>query len=220
MKRRKRKLQRREYLSEWLTRVLKPRGMRKAFAEAIGRDQSAVTNMCKGTRQIQYEELLTAARLTGQEIPNLDDVDPVTEDLTSRLQSLPPPVATVTETVPVYGWVSAGSQVERIPTNETAIDYVVAPHGSNAQTRALEIRGSSLGELFNRWLVFFDDEHRPVSPDLLNRLCVVELADGRLLVKKIIRKSGRYDLISNNNEDPIENVQIRWAARVKSMEPR
>lgn len=125
------------------------------------------------------------------------------------------------DTVPVLGWVSAGSQVVRTPLNESVLDRIPAPPGSNSRTRALEIRGDSLGELFDRWFVIFDDEQRAITPDLLNKLCVVELSDGRVLVKKIKRggRAGRFDLLSNT-EPPIENVQIKWAARVKHMAPR
>jgi Peptidase S24-like len=122
-------------------------------------------------------------------------------------------------TVPLLGWVSAGSQVKTFPFNETELDHVVAPPGSNDRTRALEVRGNSLGELFDRWIVFFDDEHRSITPDLLNKLCIVELQDGRILVKKIRRVADGFDLLSNT-EKPIKGAQIKWAARVKHMAPR
>ncbi len=123
-------------------------------------------------------------------------------------------------TVPLVGFVSAGAQAINIPLHENELDRVPAPSDTTPKTRALEIRGDSLGELFDRWIVYFDDEQRPVSPDLLNRLCIVALQDGRVLVKKIKRASdGSFDLISNT-EKPIRNVQIKWAARVKHMAPR
>ncbi len=85
---------------------------------------------------------------------------------------------------------------------------------------AVEIRGNSLGELFDRWLVFYDDVRRPVTEDLIGKLCVVGLADGRVLIKKIGRSTnGLYDLLSEK-EPPIENAVIEWAARVNAMAPR
>lgn len=122
--------------------------------------------------------------------------------------------------VPLVGYVSAGAQAVNIPLHENELDRIPAPPGATDRTRALEIRGDSLGELFDRWIVYFDDEQRPVSPDLLNRLCIVALQDGRVLVKKIKRSTdGGYDLLSNT-EKPIRNVEIKWAARVKHMAPR
>lgn len=155
--------------------------------------------------------LLTAKGRGPADVGAIDDIEPPDD--------FGPAENATDVTVPLVGWVSAGSQVNVHPTNETTLDYVLAPADSNDRTRALEIQGNSLGDLFDRWLVFFDDEHRPVSPDLLNRLCIVELTDGRVLVKKIRRRAGQYDLLSNT-EPPIENVQIKWAARVKHMAPR
>ena len=123
-------------------------------------------------------------------------------------------------TVALVGFVSAGAQAINIPLHENELDRVPAVLASTAKTRALEIRGDSLGELFDRWIVYFDDEQRPISPDLINRLCIVALLDGRVLVKKIKRNTdGSYDLLSNT-EKPIKNVLIKWAARVKHMAPR
>lgn len=124
-------------------------------------------------------------------------------------------------TVPLLGYVRAGASAVYLPLHDSELDRVPAPPGSNDRTRALEVRGDSLGALFDRWIVFFDDEQRPISPDLINRLCVVALIDGRVLVKKIVQRngSGGYDLLSNT-EEPIKNALIKWAARVKHMAPR
>lgn len=131
-----------------------------------------------------------------------------------------PPPYELENSVPLVGFVSAGAQAINIPLHENELDRIPAPPGATDRTRALEIRGDSLGELFDRWIVYFDDEQRPVSPDLLNRLCIVALQDGRVLVKKIKRSTdGGYDLLSNT-EKPIRNVEIKWAARVKHMAPR
>lgn len=124
--------------------------------------------------------------------------------------------------VPVKGFVGAGAQAHFLPLQEGELDRVEPPQGSSESTVAFEIRGESLGELFDRWLVFFDDVRRPVTPDLIGRICVVGLADGRTLVKKIKRgKNGLFTLVSDPmREPPIENVPVEWAARVKTMVPR
>jgi hypothetical protein len=89
------------------------------------------------------------------------------------------------------------------------------------ETVAVEIRGESLGALFDRWLVYYDQVERPVTPELIGKLCVVGLADGRVLIKKIQRSKakGLFHLISNT-EAPLTDVAIEWAARVTSMQPR
>lgn len=125
------------------------------------------------------------------------------------------------ETVRVVGYVGAGATAHFYAVAQGELDVVSTPEGATPETVAVEIRGNSLGELFDRWLVFYDQVRRPVTSDLIGRLCVVGLADDRVLVKKIRRGSGAglYDLHSNT-EEPIRGVQIDWAARVKSMVPR
>jgi hypothetical protein len=100
-------------------------------------------------------------------------------------------------------------------------DEVDQPRGSTEATVAVEIRGDSLGPFLNRWLVFYDDVHRPVTSDLIGELCVVGLADGRVLVKQIQR--GRAEGLFNLNsstEKPILDVAIEWAAKVNSIQRR
>ena len=125
--------------------------------------------------------------------------------------------------VDVVGYVGAGAQTHRYAVGQGALARVARPAGATDQTVAVQIMGDSLGEMFDRWLVFYDDVKRPFTVDLLGKLCVVGLPDDRVLVKKIRRaKSGqpdRFDLLSST-EAPIENVQIVWAARVKQMVPQ
>ncbi len=121
--------------------------------------------------------------------------------------------------VPLVGYVGAGATAHFVPAGE--LGEVDAPDGSTGSTVAVEIRGDSLGPLFDRWLVFYDDVRRPVTTDLVGRLCVVGLEDGRVLIKKLKRSKSRglYHLLSQT-EDPILDVAVEWAARVKQMVPR
>lgn len=121
--------------------------------------------------------------------------------------------------IPIKGWVGASSQAQYYP-EETHFDDAPMIRDATKDTIALEIRGTSLGELFDRWVVYFDQVRSPVTPDLIGRTCVVGLPDGRVLVKKLKRaKDGLYDLLSNT-EEPIRGVTVDWAARVKHMGPR
>lgn len=125
-----------------------------------------------------------------------------------------PESAAVAARTPVVGYAGAGSAMHYFPT-DGELDEVTSPEGANANTKAVEIRGQSLGLMFDRWYAFFDDVRRPITSDLIGRLCVVGLADGRVLVKKVQngKQAGRYTLLSER-EDPLEDVSIRWAARV------
>ena len=124
--------------------------------------------------------------------------------------------------VPVAGFVGAGSEAHLYGDSQGPLDEVTAPEGATPQTIAVEVRGDSLGSFFDGWLVFYDDVRSPVTDDLLGRLCVVGLADGRVLVK-MIRQSrtdrGLFDL-HGQFSDPVLDVAIVWAAPVKSIVPR
>ena len=120
--------------------------------------------------------------------------------------------------VNVIGYVGAGAEAHIYDVPPGDLDEVDAPPGSNEATVAVEIRGNSLGPFFNRWLVFYDDIRRPVTPDLIGQLCVVGLEDGRVLIKQVQRgKADRlYELLSQT-EPPIRDVAVDWAAKVRSM---
>jgi len=123
--------------------------------------------------------------------------------------------------VQVAGYVGAGAEAHFYAVAQGDLDEVDAPEGSSEDTVSVEIRGESLGSFFDRWLVFYDDVRRPVTPDLVGRICVVGLDDGRVLIKKVQRSraQGLFNLVSQT-EAPILDVAIEWAAKVKSMVPR
>lgn len=129
--------------------------------------------------------------------------------------------AKATRTVRVVGYVGAGAQTHFFD-DQGDLDEVPAPDSASDRTVAVEVRGESLGALFDRWLVFYDDVHRPVTTDQIGRLCVVGLRDGRIMVKKVQKSRGRNGLfhLLSNTEGPILDVEIEWAARVINMVPR
>jgi len=121
----------------------------------------------------------------------------------------------------VMGYVGAGSTAHFYDVEHGNLEEVTPPEGASPNTIAVEIRGESLGTVFNRWLVFYDNIHRPVTPELIGELCVVGLADGRILIKKLQRGKGKglFNLISSNDK-PILDVEVEWAARVDSIARR
>lgn len=121
--------------------------------------------------------------------------------------------------VPVVGHVGAGAVYYPFEPGEPA-DDVPAPEGANDNTVAAEIRGDSLGSLFDRWLVFYDRVEAKPDSSMLNRLCVIGLEDDRVMVKQIRRgRDGLYNLFSNF-DPPVYDVAVRWCAVVKNMSPR
>jgi hypothetical protein len=123
------------------------------------------------------------------------------------------------KTVPLVGFVAAGAEAHFMAAGE--LGDVEAPAGSTESTVAVEMRGESWGTFFDRWLVYYDEVRRPVTSDLIGKPCVVGLEDGRVLVKRIQRSRtrGLFHLYSPAS-DPINDVAIEWAAKVKNMVPR
>lgn len=138
------------------------------------------------------------------------------EDVAADLAERPQP-----RRVKLKGYVGAGSEAHFYRLADEEFETVEAPDIATDQTVAVEIKGTSFGPLMESWLVFYDDVHSPVTPQLVGRTCVVGLADDRILIKKIVRnRRGGYDLLSNSSELPIEDVEIEWAALVTDMRPR
>lgn len=121
-------------------------------------------------------------------------------------------------TVPLVGFVGAGAEAHYYEAAE--LGEVDAPDNATPSTVAAEIKGTSLGPLFDTWLIFWDEVRTPVTTDQIGRLCIVGLADGKVLVKRLRHATeGRYHLESNA-EPTMYDQEVSWAARVKGMTPR
>lgn len=120
--------------------------------------------------------------------------------------------------VNVVGYVGAGAEAHFHDVGQGSLDEVDAPENATAKTVAVIIRGESLGALFNNWLVFYDDVRDPPGHDLIGRMCVCGLADGRVLIKGLKQghQEGLWNLFANVGE-PIYDVELVWAAEVKDM---
>jgi transcriptional regulator with XRE-family HTH domain len=125
------------------------------------------------------------------------------------------------ETVPLVGFVGAGAEATLYSEAQGPFGEVPAIEGATEETVAVEIRGGSLGALFDRWLCYYEDRRDPPTRDMMKKLCVVGLEDGRVLVKQLLpsRIDGYFDLLSNN-EPPIYEVAVAWAAIVIGIRPR
>jgi len=124
-------------------------------------------------------------------------------------------------TVPIVGYIAEGAMVHYYHgISKGDLDEAPAPAGLTPKTVALQVRGDGLGRIFDRWLVYYDDLRSPATVNLLERLCVAELKDGQVLVKKLNRSKtpGAFDLVSEIAE-PIRDVTLAWAAKVKGLGP-
>lgn len=198
------------HAGERLRQIRQKRGLSAAdLALRIGRSESAVRNQENGTNGIPTplaEKYAKALNVSAEWLlygNSASDERPTTE------------------TVPLVGYVSAGASLVQYSEGQGPFDQVPAPRHSTPQTVAAAIRGVSLGPAFDEAILFYDDVRSPITPDLYGRLCVVGLADGRVLVK-LVRpgENGLFHLISNTAEEPMWNQEVVWAARVTDIRPR
>jgi len=195
-------------------------------------DRIALARRQRGWSQQRLARAVGAAQTTvsswerGRTEPGREDVRRIAEALDVPLAELELDRADRVDNggsgqAPLVGFVSAGSRAHFFADGQGPFGHVRAPDGATESTVAVEIRGESLGPFFNEWLVYYDDRREPVTPDLYGQLCVVGLADGRVLIKKLkpSQTPGLYHLLSQT-EEPILDVAVDWAARVRSMSPR
>jgi len=182
------------------------------LAKRLKVQQPTISRWLRGTKpdKAQHDRIVAEAHRLGL----VGDIR--SEDVAAALPSRAP-----ARTVKLKGYVGAGGQAHYYALSDEDFEEVPAPEGATDQTVAVEIKGGSLGPLLESWLVYYQDVRSPVEADLIGRLCVVGLADDRILVKKI-QSNGRggFTLISNAAEPPIENAAIEWAALVTDLKPR
>lgn len=119
--------------------------------------------------------------------------------------------------VPLRGYIGAGGHVEAL---EHGSEEIEAPDGAHPNTEAATIRGDSqLPMLADGWVIYWS-KTMPVG-EMINRLAVVQLSDGRIMVKTIRNGSapGLWTLTSYNAADIID-VPVDWAAPIDWIKPR
>lgn len=125
--------------------------------------------------------------------------------------------------VPVVGLVGAGpgGSVAFAESDGELGEAPTVP-GVSDKTVAVEVRGESMrGTAEEGWLVYYDDRKTPPTESMLGQLCVVGLADGRVLIKWLHRGRGPglYDLESAS-APTIRDVAVEWAGLVTAIIPR
>lgn len=205
-------------LRTWFREKTAPHGIKSRLAEATGFSTTQISRMRnvetddpKKRQEIPLKMIELAAQFFNELPPGFEGMS----------QWLDDPDRPAAHEVPLVGYVGAGATAHFYAAGDGNLGKAPAPDGATASTVAVEVRGDSLGALFEHWLVYYDEVRSPVTSDMIGRLCVVGLPDDRVLVKKIQRSKaeGLYHLLSNT-EEPIFDQEVLWAARVKSMMPR
>ena len=124
--------------------------------------------------------------------------------------------------VPVIGRVGADAEGSVIyTTGQETGDMVPPPPGGGLDHVALEVVGHSMrGIADDGSLLYFNTQKLPPTPDMIGYPAVVETADGRVLLKRLLKGSrpGLYDLESIN-APTLEDVEIVWAAEITAIIP-
>lgn len=132
------------------------------------------------------------------------------------------PDTSIKRTIPVVGYVGAGAEVFSIDDHEkgAGMDEVDVPHdGMSPSTVAVRVRGSSMEPAYyDGDLIFYDRQENGDLTHLLGKECVVSLSDGRKFIKILKRRPNGEWFLHSNNADPILDINIAWAAKVKFIE--
>ena len=173
----------------------------QAAGDAMGMSRGAFIKIERGERQLTEAHIRRAMSVfSASEADVLNGEDALT---------------------PVVGFVNAGSDALLFAEGQGPFDTVEAPEWATETTVAVEIRGDSLGGIFNGWLIFYDDRRDPPTEDMFGNLCVIGLTDGRVVVK-LLRPGSRPGLFNlfANFAQPVYDVEVLWAARVREMRPK
>lgn len=204
---------------ERLKKLRKERKLRQwELADAANVSVQAVSGWERGEERPKLANLIPVARLLNTTVDWLleEESDHISsESVAATLDSAP------RRRLHVKGYVGAGSEAHFYNVNQGDLDTVPARPSDPPGAVAVEIMGTSLGDLFDRWYAIYNDVRSPVTDDLIGHVCVVELEDGRILIKKIERRGDEYILKSNSSDEkPIRNAKIVWAAKVLDMRPK
>lgn len=122
--------------------------------------------------------------------------------------------------VPVVGYAGAGGAID-YTAGQGPFGDAPMPPGAPKTTVAVVVRGDSMaGQLEDGWTIYYDNRHEPPTPTLFGKLCVVGLADGRVLVRRLYpgRKEGHYDL-QPTNAPMMLDCPVVWAAKITWIAP-
>jgi hypothetical protein len=186
---------------EWIKSEFNRTGKKqKDLAKHLGVAHPQVSRLLSGKRLLKANEIEKVAEFFGGQAPAWIGRGAV---------------------VRVVGHVSQGSSVHFYDRSDPSPAFAAAPPGSTKSTVALEIQGSGLGSALRGFLVYYDERQEPMNDQLLRKLCVAGLADGRVVVRTIMQgsKPGHFHLLSDT-EGLEEDIEITWASPVTAMLPK
>jgi len=175
---------------------------------------------------LTLEQVAEKAGLSVSQVSRIErgEREPSLSNLHAFARILKLPIAALVASVPVFvvGQVEAGAGVVRYGADHGPLDEAERPPEATEHTVALVVKGEALaGTVDDGWLIYFNDVRAAPSDDMLGQLCVIGMADGRTLVKRLNqgRERGRFDLYANNSK-PLLDQEVAWAGKVTWIKPR
>lgn len=132
------------------------------------------------------------------------------------------PLGGARQEVPVIGYAGADNDGSLIYGDGDPVhEFAPIPPGGTSASVAIHLKGNSMrGIADDGAIIYFEYQQNPPAADMIGYPCIVELVDGRVLFKRLLRGSepGLFDLESTAGE-MIRDVRIRWAAEPTAIIP-
>jgi len=176
-------------MANWLKRAIDETDVTQTeLARRTGLTPGKVSLIISGKRQLKDGEAFKVSEALNYPLPNENRI------------------------IPVMGYVGAGAEVIPVSGNdalhEVDMGYPIPPG-----LIGVIVRGDSMFPIFEDGdLVAYRGEELTPEQAIGQEACVVQLADGRILIKKVRMGSqpGLFTLSSSNAPD-IEDVPLEWA---------
>ena len=186
-----------------LRRLREDRGWtHEAAANAMGISRGSFIKLERGERKLNEKTIDLAAKAFG-----VDYAEVIKE----------------ANDVPIVGIAGADASFEiTFFRHDGELGRAPMPPGGGGSTVAVRVKGDSMrGVAEDNWLIYYDDVRTPLTEDLYGELCILWLADGRVLVKTPLpsRTPGLVHLESTNATTLYDQV-VESAALVTAMIPR
>lgn len=185
----------------WFQDKLRSLGIsQRGLAKKISIDPAAVSYMLAGKRGMSMDEAKSIAEVF---------LVPVTEVM--RQAGIE--VLDDVKKVPIAGHINASGVVTLLPTGTH--DHVIAPADVPAGSFCLQMR--TVNSVRDGWLYFVSGQRmEPTSQ--LDKLCVIALNDGRIMLSVLKRgyKADLFNLVvlTDSDHTVLENKDVSWATRV------
>lgn len=176
----------------------------KEAAEALGMKYQTYAAHENGNRAILQEDLAKYARRYHVSIDWLVTGKGSKDDIRE---------------VKLVGKVGAGAEVYALEEDHETVE---APANANKETVAVAVQGDSMFPAYEDGTLLYYSRFLPPE-DLLNKRCVVKLANEKIYVK-ILRKGSTDNLWTLQSLNPlypdIENQSLEWVAPIDWIRPR